>query len=100
VRRRTVLALALAVVVRAPALHAQQQVGGIVFVGSSIFHRWTALASQMAPLPVTNLAFDGSQTDDMLRTLHAGPAASSATRIRGVRQNSETGADKGTTRVT
>jgi lysophospholipase L1-like esterase len=67
VRRRTVLALALALAMRAPALHSQQQAGGIVFVGSSIFHRWTALASQMAPLPVTNLAFDGSQTDDMLR---------------------------------
>jgi lysophospholipase L1-like esterase len=41
--------------------------GGIVFVGSSIFHRWTSLASQMAPLPVMNLAFDGAQTDDLLR---------------------------------
>jgi hypothetical protein len=37
-----------------------------VFVGSSIFHRWTALASRMAPLPITNLAFDGSETADML----------------------------------
>ena len=36
-------------------------------VGSSIFHRWTLLTSQMAPLPITNLAFDGSQTTDMLR---------------------------------
>jgi lysophospholipase L1-like esterase len=41
--------------------------GPIVFVGSSIFHRWTALATQMAPLPVVNLAFDGAQTDDVLR---------------------------------
>ena len=41
--------------------------GGIVFVGSSIFHRWTSLARQMAPLPVTNLAFDGAETDDILR---------------------------------
>jgi lysophospholipase L1-like esterase len=40
---------------------------GIVFVGSSIFHRWTSLASQMAPLPITNLAFDGAETDDVLR---------------------------------
>jgi hypothetical protein len=41
--------------------------GGIVFVGSSIFHRWTTLANQMAPLPVMNLAFDGAQTGDILR---------------------------------
>ena len=40
---------------------------GIMFVGSSIFHRWTHLQAQMAPLPVTNIAFDGAQTDDMLR---------------------------------
>jgi lysophospholipase L1-like esterase len=40
---------------------------GIMFVGSSIFHRWTNLQTQMAPLPVTNIAFDGAQTDDMLR---------------------------------
>jgi lysophospholipase L1-like esterase len=40
---------------------------GIVFVGSSIFHRWTNLSAQMAPLPVVNLAFDGAQTDDILR---------------------------------
>ena len=41
--------------------------GGIVFVGSSIFHRWTRLSAQMAPLPIVNLAFDGAQTADMLR---------------------------------
>ena len=41
--------------------------GPIVFVGSSIFHRWTALSSQMAPLPIVNIAFDGAQTSDMLR---------------------------------
>ena len=40
---------------------------GIVFVGSSIFHRWTNLTTQMAPLPVVNRAIDGTQTDDMLR---------------------------------
>ena len=40
---------------------------GIVFVGSSIFHRWTNLTTQMAPLPVVNRAFDGAQTDDMLQ---------------------------------
>src|ERR1043166_5581432 len=36
-----------------------QEKGPIVFVGSSIFHRWTQLTSQMAPLPVTNIAFGG-----------------------------------------
>ena len=41
--------------------------GPIVFVGSSIFHRWTALSTQMAPLPIVNLAFDGAQTGDLLR---------------------------------
>jgi lysophospholipase L1-like esterase len=60
------VALALAAALAAPALRAQQT-PGIVFVGSSIFHRWTALSSQMAPLPITNIAFDGSVTADMLR---------------------------------
>ena len=41
----------------------------LVFVGGSIFHRWTNLAAQMAPLPVMNRAFDGAQTTDMLRIL-------------------------------
>jgi lysophospholipase L1-like esterase len=40
--------------------------GPIVFVGSSIFHRWNALSTQMAPLPVINVAFDGAQTGDIL----------------------------------
>jgi lysophospholipase L1-like esterase len=40
---------------------------GIVFVGSSIFHRWTNLQAQMAPLPIANLAFDGAVTEDILR---------------------------------
>ena len=40
-----------------------------MFVGSSIFHRWTNLASQMAPLPITNLAIDGTVTADMLRVV-------------------------------
>lgn len=65
--QRRAVALALAAALWTPALVAAQTTGGIVFVGSSIFHRWTALASQMAPLPVVNLAFDGSQTGDMLR---------------------------------
>ena len=43
--------------------------GAILFVGSSIFHRWTTLAKQMAPLPVLNRAVDGLQTTDMLRML-------------------------------
>jgi len=52
-------------------LHARGQPvkGPIVFVGSSIFHRWTGLESQMAPLPVTNIAFDGAQTDDWNRLI-------------------------------
>jgi lysophospholipase L1-like esterase len=40
---------------------------GILFVGSSIFHRWTNLQAQMAPLPIANIAFDGALTGDMLR---------------------------------
>ncbi len=48
----------------------------IVFVGSSIFHRWTRLAQQMAPLPVLNRAVDGTQTADMLRMLDSDVLAS------------------------
>jgi lysophospholipase L1-like esterase len=40
--------------------------GAILFVGSSIFHRWTSLAAQMAPLPVVNRGIDGIQTADVL----------------------------------
>jgi lysophospholipase L1-like esterase len=65
------VALALAAALAAPALAAQPATGGIVFVGSSIFHRWTRLESQMAPLPITNVAFDGSVTADMLRMIDA-----------------------------
>jgi lysophospholipase L1-like esterase len=43
--------------------------GPVLFVGSSIFHRWTNLAAQMAPLPVLNRAIDGLQTSDVLRML-------------------------------
>ena len=71
---RSALLLALAVAVAAaapanarPAPQSAPPQGGIVFVGSSIFHRWTNLEAQMAPLPVVNLAFDGAVTDDMLR---------------------------------
>lgn len=50
-------------------VRAQPTAGGIVFIGSSIFHRWTALSSQMAPLPITNIAIDGTVTGDMLRMI-------------------------------
>jgi lysophospholipase L1-like esterase len=60
------VALAAVLAGAAPAVRAAAS-GPIVFVGSSIFHRWTALFSQMAPLPIVNLAFDGAQTGDMLR---------------------------------
>jgi lysophospholipase L1-like esterase len=40
--------------------------GKILFVGSSIFRRWTNVAEQMAPLPVLNRAFGGSRTADQL----------------------------------
>jgi len=40
--------------------------GKILFVGSSIFRRWTTVAEQMAPLPVLNRAFGGSRTPDQL----------------------------------
>ena len=39
---------------------------GILFIGSSIFRRWTNLKAQMAPLPVFNRAFGGSQTPEIL----------------------------------
>jgi len=38
----------------------------ILFIGSSIFRQWTRLPEQMAPLPVFNRAFGGSQTTDLL----------------------------------
>lgn len=40
--------------------------GGILLVGSSIFKRWTNAAADLAPLPVTNRAFGGSQTSHQL----------------------------------
>jgi lysophospholipase L1-like esterase len=52
--------------VRASGQDAAAQ-GGIVFMGSSIFHRWLDLTNQMAPLPVVNRGIDGTQTADMLR---------------------------------
>jgi lysophospholipase L1-like esterase len=69
--KNRLIALALGAALLTQALAAQQATGGIVFVGSSIFHRWTGLAAQMAPLPITNVAFDGSETSDMLRMVDA-----------------------------
>jgi len=43
-----------------------QAQGKILFVGSSIFRKWTTVAEQMAPLPVLNRAFGGSRTPDQL----------------------------------
>lgn len=40
--------------------------GVVLFVGSSIFHRWTNLTKQMEPLPVVNRGIDGLQTGDLL----------------------------------
>jgi lysophospholipase L1-like esterase len=42
------------------------QEGRILFVGSSIFRRWTNLAKQMDPLPVVNRGVDGFQTFEVL----------------------------------
>ena len=39
---------------------------GILFIGSSIFRRWTNLKAQMSPMPVFNRAFGGSQTPEIL----------------------------------
>ena len=40
--------------------------GGVLLVGSSIFKRWTNAVSDLAPFPVTNRAFGGSQTSHQL----------------------------------
>jgi hypothetical protein len=45
---------------------APPQKHAILFVGSSIFRRWTTLTEQMAPLPVLNRAFGGSRTWEVL----------------------------------
>jgi len=42
------------------------QPGGVLLVGSSIFKRWTTAVHDLAPLPVTNRAFGGSQTSHQL----------------------------------
>lgn len=41
----------------------------ILFIGSSIFRLWKGLKEQMAPLPVFNRAFGGSQTHEILAYL-------------------------------
>ena len=66
-RFATLILLILAPV--APVLGAGQNApaDSVLFVGSSIFHRWTNLSTQMAPLPVVNRAIDGLQTGDVLR---------------------------------
>ena len=48
-----------------------QEKGTILFVGSSIFHRWTQLTTQMAPLPITNIAFDGASAEDWNRLIES-----------------------------
>ncbi len=41
--------------------------GGVLLVGSSTFKRWTNAVTDVAPLPVTNRAFGGSQTSHQLK---------------------------------
>ncbi len=60
---------ALAVALSLSTSAVTQGKGTILFVGSSIFHRWTQLSAQMTPLPVDNIAFDGAQTDDWNRLI-------------------------------
>jgi hypothetical protein len=38
----------------------------ILFIGSSIFRQWSGLTAHMAPLPVFNRSFGGSQTHEIL----------------------------------
>lgn len=40
--------------------------GGIVDTGSSIMRQWISVPDDMAPLPVINRAFEGSQTWESL----------------------------------
>jgi lysophospholipase L1-like esterase len=56
---------------QAPVVEPAARAATILFVGSSIFHRWTNLAAHMAPLPVTNRAVDGLMTTDLLRRFDA-----------------------------
>ncbi len=61
--------LLIAIVIAGVAPFAQE--GGVLFVGSSIFHRWTNLEKQMAPLPVVNRGVDGYMTTNLLRMVDA-----------------------------
>jgi len=67
----SVLVIAIAITLATTLAVSAAESGPIVFVGSSIFHRWTALSTQMAPLPIVNIAFDGAETGDMLRLVEA-----------------------------
>ena len=40
--------------------------GGVLLVGSSNFRKWTNAVTDLAPIPVTNRAFGGSQTSHQL----------------------------------
>jgi hypothetical protein len=42
------------------------QPGGVVLVGSSNFRKWINMVTDLAPLPVANRAFGGSQTSHQL----------------------------------
>lgn len=46
-------------------------VGGVLFLGSSIFREWTHVAEVMEPIPVLNRAFGGSRTGDQLARFEA-----------------------------
>jgi lysophospholipase L1-like esterase len=48
------------------ALAPEPPPGGVLLVGSSIFRKWTTLAADLAPIPVTNRAFGGSRTGNQL----------------------------------
>jgi lysophospholipase L1-like esterase len=48
------------------ALDPEPAPGGVLLVGSSIFRKWTTLAADLAPIPVTNRAFGGSRTGNQV----------------------------------
>jgi hypothetical protein len=48
------------------ALQPVPALGGVLLVGSSNFRKWTNVVTDLAPLPVTNRAFGGSQTSHQL----------------------------------
>jgi lysophospholipase L1-like esterase len=68
-RRDSTIAWACLLWLLLPPACSAQPPGDVVFVGSSIIHRWTNLGNQMAPLPVVNRGVDGAVTADMLHTL-------------------------------